>query len=326
VSYNFISNLISPPFLFFILGCIAGFLKSEIDVPKSISRYFALYLMIAIGFKGGVSFAESLNISLQMILVVLAGVLLSFTLPYLAFFFLKKTTKLDSPTMAAVSAHYGSISMVTFLTASAFLDVKNIPYEGYVVGIVALMEAPAILSGLHLAHLFSPKTKKSAQKTSMQLAKEIFTNGAILILLGCFIIGWITGEPGLQKLKGFLVDPFQGFLSFFLLDMGFVVSKQFQAVTHFRLPIILFGIYMPLAGAVFGILISWGIGLDLGTALLFTILAASASYIAVPAAMRLSLPEADPSIYIPLTLGITFPLNICLGIPFYYMILQKVLS
>ena len=277
-------NLLSPPILFFVLGIIAGCLKSDLDVPEQISRYLSIYLMMAIGFKGGVAIAETPEINEEVILTILAGIVTGFTQPFLGYVMLKWTTKLDNPTAAAISAHYGSISMVTFVTAASFLDAHATVYAGYIIAVLALMEAPAILTGLFIAHRAEPKTIKSTEKATARLSREIFTNGAILLLAGSFIIGWATGTDGMQQMHGFFVEPFQGILAFFLLDMGLLVSRQLHHLKEFTWRLVLFGIYMPLIGAAVGLSLSRAIGLDLGTGTLFTILIASASYIAVTAA------------------------------------------
>lgn len=314
----FSQNLLSPAILFFALGIIAGYLKSDLDVPDQISSYLALYLMMAIGFKGGVAIAQTPEIDSEVILTIGAGMTLGFLQPFLGYALLRATSKLDRPTAAAVAAHYGSISMVTFVTAATFLDTNAVVYAGYIIAVLALMEAPAILSGLFIAHRAAPETIHSTEEVTPKLAREIFTNGAILLLTGSFIVGWITGTPGLEKVEGFLVTPFQGILALFLLDMGLLVSRQLHYLREFTLRLVLFAVYMPLIGAATGLLCARLIGLDTGTGLLFTILCASASYIAVPAAMRLALPEAKAAIYLPMSLAITFPFNIVVGIPLYY--------
>ena len=319
-------NLISPATLFFALGVFAGFLKSDLDVPEQISHYLSIYLMMAIGFKGGVAIAETANISNEVIFTIFAGIAFSFLQPFLGYGILKVTTRLDSPTAAAVAAHYGSISMVTFVTATSFLQLNEVVYAGYIVAVLALMEAPAILSGLFIAHRAAPKTIESTDKVTPKLSREIFTNGAILLLLGSFLVGWATGTEGYKKMEGFLVDPFQGILALFLLDMGLLVSKQFQHMKEFRWNIILFGLYMPIIGALIGLGLSVLIGLDKGTGMLFTVLCASSSYIAVPAAMRLALPQAKAAIYVPMSLAITFPFNILVGIPVYFTVISKLLG
>lgn len=310
-------NILSPAILFFALGLIAGLLKSDLEVPDSISRYLSLYLMMAIGFKGGVAIADTQSFNGEIFAAIGAGLLVGFLQPFLGFAFLKATTRIDNPTAAAIAAHYGSISIVTFATAVSFLGLNSIFYAGYIVAIVALMEAPAILSGLFIAHRAAPETSSHTQEQK-KLTREIFTNGAILLMSGAFLIGWITGPIGMQKLDGFINTPFQGILSLFLLDMGLVVARNVHHLRNFTIPLALFGIYMPLVGACIGLGASSVIGLDVGTGTLFTVLCASASYIAVPAAMRLALPEARAAIYIPLSLAITFPFNVTLGIPLYF--------
>jgi hypothetical protein len=318
-------NLLSPAILFFVLGILAGFFKSDLEIPPSISRYLSIYLMMSIGFKGGVAIANTSDLSPQVIETIVAGLAVGLLQPFLAYGLLRVTTKLDNPTAAAVAAHYGSISVVTFATATAFLKTNNIIYAGYIVAILALMEAPAILSGLFIAHKTTPQTNTHAPEEK-KLAREIFTNGSILLMFGAFTIGWLTGQPGMEKMDGFLTAPFQGILALFLLDMGLLVAKNLHHVKSFTWPLGLFGIYMPLIGSVIGLGLSRLIGLDVGTGTLFMVLCASASYIAVPAAMRLALPEAQAAIYVPLSLAITFPFNVVLGIPLYHLMAQQILT
>lgn len=322
----FMQNLLSPPILFFALGIIAGLLKSDLNVPDQISRYLSIYLMMAIGFKGGVAIAETPEIDSQVIATIAAGIATGFLQPFIGYVMLRLTTKLDSATAAAVSAHYGSISMVTFVTAVSFLDASAVIYAGYIVAVLALMEAPAILTGLFIAHRAEPKTMEASEEAAPKLMREIFTNGAILLLTGSFLIGWASGTSGMEKMHGFLVEPFQGILAFFLLDMGLLVSRQLHYLREFTLRLVLFGIYMPLFGAAIGLGLSALIGLDVGTGMLFTVLIASASYIAVTAAMRLALPQAKAAIYIPMSLAITFPFNIAIGIPLYYALAEVILG
>ena len=318
-------NVLSPAILFFVLGILAGAFKSDLEIPNSISRYLSIYLMMAIGFKGGVAIADTKEITEQIIFAIVTGVAFGFLIPFLGFGLLRWTTKLDKATMAAIAAHYGSISIVTFATAVSFLKLNEISYAGYIVAIVALMEAPAIVSGLFIAHRADPGTK-THNAEEKKLAREIFSNGAILLLFGSFVIGMISGNSGLEKMGGFLVTPFQGILALFLLDMGLMVAKNLHHLKSFTWPLALFGIYMPLIGGALGLAASHMIGLDLGTGTLFTVLCASASYIAVPAAMRLALPEAKAAIYVPMSLAITFPFNVVIGIPLYYAAAKLFLS
>lgn len=326
ILHLFTQNLISPAILFFALGIFAGFLKSDLDVPEQISHYLAIYLMMAIGFKGGVAIAQTPEINGEVIATVAAGLAIGFLQPFIGYALLRLTTKLDSPTASAVAAHYGSISMVTFVTATSFLNTNDIIYGGYIVAVVALMEAPAILSGLFIAHRTNPETIRATEKATPKLSREIFTNGAILLLIGSFFVGWATGTPGLKKVEGFLVTPFQGILALFLLDMGLLVSRELHHLKEFTIRLVLFGLYMPLIGASIGLGLSALIGLDVGTAMLFCVLCASASYIAVPAAMRLALPQAKAAIYVPMSLAITFPFNIVIGIPLYFAAAQYFLG
>ena len=314
----FIQNLLSPSILFFLLGCFSGLIKSDFVIPESISRYLSIYLMMAIGFKGGVALTDTPEINGQVISMLLVGVGIGFLQPFVGFSLLKITTKLDRTTAAAVSAHYGSISVVTFVTAVSFLQEGHILYAGYIVAVLALMEAPAILSGLMIAN---HGLSKGLERRNGNV-REIFTNGAILLLMGSFLIGILTGKEGLEKMTGFLVDPFQGFLALFLLDMGLFVSRQAHHLKEFSPSLFVFGIYMPLIGGAFGAGLSKVLELDIGTGTLFMVLCASASYIAVPAAMRTALPNAKAGVYIPLSLGITFPFNITIGMYLYYTIIQ----
>jgi hypothetical protein len=319
-------NLLSPAILFFALGILAGVVKSDLTVPESISRYLSIYLMMAIGFKGGAALAGTDSVTVTLLLVLVAGVAMSFLQPFAAYGLLRLTTRLDPPTRAAISGHYGSVSIVTFVTAISFLGQAGVSHESYVVAVLALMEAPAILTALYIAHRAAPQTLAATQQAGGRLAREILTNGAILLLFGSFVIGMLSGESGLAKMEGFLVTPFQGILALFLLDMGLLVARQLHHMRAFSLPLAAFGIYMPLLGASAGLALSALIGLDAGTATLFMVLCGSASYIAVPAAMRLALPEAKAAIYLPLSLAITFPFNITLGIPLYLWAAQAVLG
>lgn len=309
-------NLLNPVILFFVLGFIAGLVKSDLDLPGNIGRFLSIYLMIAIGFKGGVAIADTPALTPQLLGLIIAGIGLSLAIPFAGFLALKASTKLDVPTAAGVSAHYGSVSVVTFVAATSFLMTNNIPYEGYIIAILALMEAPAILSGLYLARKYGGKVAE--QGDTSKLLKKIITNSAVMLLVGSFFIGWITGERGMERLGSFFVTPFQGILALFLLDMGLQVSRNIQHLKSFTWALAAFGIYMPLACALIGIVITTVLQVDLGTGMLFAVLCASASYIAVPAALRLTLPEAQAAIYIPLSLAITFPFNILIGIPLYY--------
>lgn len=316
-------NLFSPTVMFFILGVVAGSLKSDLKVPEALSNYLSIYMMMAIGFKGGVAISTTANINAELIYVVSAGIAISFLQPFLSYFILKSTTKIDSHTAATIAAQYGSISIVTFVAAETFLKTNGVCYGGYIIAILALMEAPAIVSGLFIANKAIPVFDEEEEEG--QIMKDIFLNGTILLLLGSFVIGFCSGHDGWMKVEGFLGTPFQGMLCLFMLDMGLVVSKNSSHLKHFSLPLTIFCIYMPIIGASIGLVTSYFIGLGVGSGTLFTVLCASASYIAVPAAMRVALPEAKIAIYLPMSLAITFPFNVIVGVPLYYAIAGLVL-
>lgn len=306
-------NLISPPVLFFALGVLAALARSDLSVPEAVSKALSLYLMLAIGFKGGVAASEH-GLGLDLLLVIGAAAVLSFTIPFIAFAFLKTTTRLGRIDAAAVAAHYGSISIVTFIAATAALEAAGIAYPGIMIAAAAAMEVPAIATALFLAH----RGAKSDESRGKAPWREVILNGSIVLLVGAFIVGMATGEKGYSDVSPFITDPFKGVLCLFLLDMGLVAGRELRAVRrNLTVALLGFGLYMPPIGAVLGGILGALIGLDTGGIALLSVLAASASYIAVPAAMRLALPEAKPALYLTLSLAVTFPLNLTLGIPFY---------
>jgi uncharacterized protein len=246
-------------------------------------------------------------------LSLLAGVVLSALLPLVAFMLLRAMSNLSTTDAAAVAAHYGSISIVTFVAATSVLQGRGIMYEGYMVAVAAAMEAPAILSALWLVARGS-----GGRKMDAGLWHEILLNGSIVLLLGSFLIGWVTGPAGLAQIDSFIVAPFKGVLCLFLLDMGLVAGRGLRNGRQVLRPAVLaFGVIMPMVGAAFGLGTGMLLGLSAGGVTIMAVLSASASYIAVPAAMRVALPEADPAIYLTLSLGVTFPFNLTLGIPLY---------
>jgi len=304
------ANLLSPMVLFFVLGLLASLARSDLSIPEAIAKGMSLYLMLAIGFKGGASVAQN-GVDAMLLWSLLAGVVLSAAIPLIAFGALTLTTSLPRVDAAAIAAHYGSISIVTFLAAVQALQTAGIAHEGYMVAVAAAMETPAIIVALWLA-------RKGGGGMDSGTLREVLLNGSIVVLLGSFAIGWITGAEGLKSIAPFIVDPFKGVLCLFLLDMGLIAGRGLRdARSSLTLPLVGFGIYMPLIGAVLGLVAAHLIGLSLGGTALFITLCASASYIAVPAALRLALPEARPAIYLPLSLGVTFPFNLTLGIPLY---------
>ena len=314
-------NLLSPIILFFALGLGAAFVRSDLTVPEAAAKTLSIYLLFAIGFKGGVS---AHGVDQTLLLTIVAGLVLSFAIPFVAFGLLRVMTNLGAIDAAAAAGHYGSISIVTFVAATSVLQSQGLDSEGYLVAVAAVMEAPAILSALWLAAKFSSASSNAdrAQDTK-GLVREILLNGSIVLLVGSFFIGFLSGPKGLADIESFIVAPFKGVLCLFLLDMGLVAGRGLRSSAgQLRPGLIMFGVLMPLIGAVAGLLASNLIGLSVGGTVLLMTLSASASYIAVPAAMRVALPEANPSIYLTMSLGITFPFNLTLGIPLYLSIAQ----
>lgn len=308
-------NLLSPIILSFALGVAASMARSDLSVPEAAAKALSIYLLFAIGFKGGVSVAAH-GIDAKLGLTLLVGIILSAGLPLIAFGMLQVMTGLNRLDAAAVAAHYGSISIVTFVAATSVLQSSGLTSEGYMVAVAAAMEAPAILSALWLI-----SRGGDGRRMDSELLREILLNGSIVLLVGSFFIGWITGEEGLKEISSFIVAPFKGVLCLFLLDMGLVAGRGLRGGGGILKPgVLAFGILMPIVGSTLGALSGLILGLSTGGIALLMVLSASASYIAVPAAMRVALPEANPSIYLTLSLGVTFPFNLTLGIPLYIAI------
>ena len=309
-------NLLSPMVLFFVLGFVAALGRSDLSVPEAVAKIMALYLMLAIGFKGGFELSRQ-GLTGPVPLALLAGGLLSALLPCIGYAMLRLTTRLAVPDAAAVAAHYGSISVVTFVAATEFLRAIGVSPPGYMVAVMALMETPAIVTGLILARI-AGGMQRSGPMIDTRLAREVFLNGSVVLLVGAFLIGWITGDDGMTALAPFIETPFNGVLCLFLLDMGLVAAQRLREARGLGPATFLFGIYMPLTNATIGAVVGALIGLPPAAATLLAVLCGSASYIAVPAAMRLALPAASPSIYLTLSLAITFPFNLSIGIPLYH--------
>lgn len=309
-----LANLLSPPVLCFLLGLAAGIVRSDLEIPEAVARALALYLIFSIGFKGGVELAGNGDLpGLLPPLFVAAG--LSLLLPLPAYGLLRLLTRVSRVDAGAIAAHYGSVSIVTYVAATSFLQSRGIPYEGFLAAVVAVMETPAILTGLLLARR-GERAGLDARRRR-ELAHEILANGSVVLLLGSFAIGFLTGAEGMRRLEPVVASGFQGVLCFFLLDMGLLVARRFAGFATMGVGLLAFGLLMPLLGASAGLTAGWSLGLSHGGAALFATLAASASYIAVPAAMRLALPRANPSLSLSLALGITFPFNLVVGIPLY---------
>ncbi len=305
-------TLVTPIVLSFVLGLFAALVRSDLSIPEAVAKGMSLYLLFAIGFKGGVSLADH-GIDLTLGLTLLAGVILSAAIPLIAYAVLRFMSGLNALDAAAVAGHYGSISIVTFVASTSVLESQGIAYDGYMVAVAAAMEAPAILSALWLV-----TRSKGGSKMEPGLWREIMLNGSIVLLIGAFLIGMITGEDGLKEIAPLVIAPFKGVLCLFLLDMGIIAGRGLRKGRGvLDTGAIAFGIVMPMIGSVLGLGAAVVLGLPLGSALLLMVLCASASYIAVPAAMRVALPEANPSVYLTLSLGVTFPFNLVLGIPLY---------
>ncbi len=311
-----INNLSNPSLLFFILGVLAVKLKSDLEIPPTSAKFIALYLMISIGFKGGQELSHS-EFTIGIFWALAFGVLLSAAIPFYTFFILKR--KLGVPNAAAIAAAYGSISAVTFVAAAAFLEAQGVGFGGHMVAVMALMEAPAIVSSMILLRKYTPSKSEGGLK---QIIIHAFTNSSVLLILGSLVIGWIADEKQAEGIKPFITDIFKGFLAVFLLDMGITSGRKLKAFFKTGYFSSLFATLIPLFNGVVVAYISQWVSPEIGDRLIFAILAASASYIAVPAAMKLSNPEADEGLYVPMALAVTFPFNLTLGMPIYWMIIQ----
>jgi hypothetical protein len=319
-----LQNLLTPPVLFFFLGVIAVLVRSDLEIPAPLPKLFSLYLLLAIGFKGGLELQHS-GISGPVLPTIAAAVGMSLAVPLVSFAVLR--LKLDGFNAAAIAATYGSISAVTFITAESFLETQKLPHDGFMVAALALMESPAIIVGLLLVKLASTQQRPDNGRMRWgAVLHEAMLNGSVYLLVGSLLIGYLSAAnspQSVEKMLPFTDKLFYGSLSFFLLDMGIVAAQRLADLRRAGSFLIGFSVLMPLFNAVVGALIARGLGLGAGNALLFVVLCASASYIAVPAAMRMTVPEANPSYYISTALGLTFPFNIIVGIPLYMALVNK---
>lgn len=324
-----IANILSPPVLFFFLGMVAVWVKSDLEIPKALSKFFSLYLLLDIGFHGGYELHHN-GFSWSIVGVLGACFLMASIIPLYSFFILKR--KFDVANAAAIAATFGSISAVTFITGIAFLESAKIPYGGYMVAGMALMESPAIIIGVIMFQLFKSKENRlNGNKKGLyqrpkwgKILNDAFFNGSVLLLVGALIIGVVTGDAGWKAFKPFDAI-FKGILTFYLLDNGIVAASRLKSLKGSAGFLIGFSILLPIFNALLAIVVSNHIlFLSEGNALLFTILAASASYIAVPAAMRLAIPESNPAFTIPVSLGIVFPFNVIVGIPLYFYLIHVI--
>lgn len=310
-------NLSNPALLFFFLGILAVQLKSDLEIPANSSKFISLYLLFSIGFKGGQELAHS-PFSWEIVWSLLLGIALAIAVPLYSFLILRR--RFSVANAGAIAASYGSVSAVTFVTAISFLEIENISYGGHMVAVMALMEAPSIVVGVLLIALFD---KKNGSALSLpQVCRHSLTNGSVLLILGSLLIGLLASEHQAQGIAPFTTDIFKGFLAVFLLDMGISSGSKLSALVKKGWFALLFAILVPLVNGCLTVLVTSAFLSNPGDRFLFAILAASASYIAVPAAMRLAAPKANPSLYLPMALAITFPFNITLGMPLYFYLVQ----
>ncbi|MFB0947978.1 MAG: hypothetical protein ACJAZY_002846 [Spirosomataceae bacterium] len=313
-----LENLTNPALLFFFLGLIAVQLKSDLEVPENSSKFISIYLLFSIGFKGGQELSHS-HLGLEILWALVFGILLALVVPVYTYFILRRN--LDVENSAAIAAAYGSVSAVTFITAISYLDAHDIPFGGHMVAVMALMEAPSIIVGLLLYSTFNKK--EGSEVKSSNVIKHALTNGSVVLILGSLAIGFMANEEQAQGIKPFTNDIFKGFLAIFLLDMGITSGKKIGAFLKRGWFTLLFAILIPLFNGCVVAILSGFVSDEVGDRFIFAILAASASYIAVPAAMRMAIPKANPGLYIPMALAVTFPFNITLGMPIYYFLVQQ---
>jgi hypothetical protein len=320
-------TLLDPAILFFVFGIAAGLLRSDLEVPQPIAKFLSLYLLMALGLKGGFALAAS-GLSPSVLTSLMAALLMAVIVPSLGYTFLKsRMSKFDA---AAVAASYGSVSAVTFLTAIQALESQQVSVGGHMAVAMVLMESPAIIVAIVLTNMLrqtaiSP-TLVSHFASIGKILHESFTNGAHLMLLASLFIGFASGESGRAMMSPFSVDLFKGMLAFFLLDMGLMVAKNLPSLKGKSPALLIYAALGPLVHALIALGLSWLLTLPLGDAVLLMVLSASASYIVVPAVLRYAIPEANSSIYFGLSLGVTFPLNILIGIPLYVFLAKNVIA
>ena len=323
-------SILDPAILFFVFGILAGALKSNLEIPPQISRFLALYLLMALGLKGGFALAKS-GLTSEVTISLACAIALAVFIPAIGYVLLRRF--LSGYDAAAIAATYGSVSAVTFITATQYLESRGLPYGGHMAAAMALMESPAIIMAVLLANLVRQRETADAARAAGgilvmpnramhrvsigRILHESFTDGAQLLLLGAMAIGIVTGEAGQTAMQPFTGDLFKGMLSFFLLDMGLLAARNMGELKGKSPWLLAYAIVGPLAHASLAFVLSLTLGISPGNGALLMVLAASASYIAVPAVIRHAIPEANPSLYFGMSLGLTFPFNILVGIPLY---------
>lgn len=318
MNINFlIENLRNPTLLFFVLGIIAVYLKSDLEIPANSSKFITIYLLFSIGFKGGQELSHE-TFTTEILWSMVFGIFISLIIPFYTFFILKR--KLNVFDAGAIAASYGSVSAVTFVTAVSYLESHQLGLHGHMVAIMALMESPAIIIGLVLISIFNKEEANNVKKHDV--FKHSLTNGSVLLILGSLTIGLLASDKQAEGIKPFTTDLFKGFLAIFLLDMGISSGKKLKSFFSFGWFPFLFAIIIPIInGCIFAYLSSF-VTSDITNRFMFAVLAASASYIAVPAAMKINVPKANPGLYLPMALAVTFPVNITIGMPIYFLIVQ----
>ena len=301
---------LDPAILFFVFGIFAGVVRSNLQIPEQISKFLSLYLLMALGIKGGVALSNS-GFASEILVIIGIGLSMALLIPAVSHTILKRF--LNGYDSAAVAATYGSVSAVTFVTASQYLTTAGIEYNGVMAAVMALMESPAIIMAVALAAVY----RAAHTVTLREVLHKSFTDGAHLLLLAALVIGYVTGDAGMTVMKPFTGDLFKGMLAFFLLDMGLKVAERIPDLKDKSPWLLTYAIVAPLVHSLAALAVCTLFGVALGNTILLMVLAASASYIAVPAVVRHSIPEANPSLYVGLSLGITFPFNILIGIPLY---------
>jgi uncharacterized protein len=317
-----LTSILSPMVLAFLLGIIASRIKSDLKFPDSLYQSLTIYLLIAIGMKGG--YKLSLATFSEVFQPAMVAIGLCCSIPLWTYWLMRRAGKFDVYNAAALAAHYGSVSAVTFSAALAFHESLEIPFEGFMPSMLAMMEIPAILIGISLARINAPISDNKEQVPLKEVARELFAGKSSLLLLGFLIIGFFVGKTGWEQVSPLFDVPFKGVLTIFLLEAGLVAGRKLSDLKKGGLFLIGFGVLFPIIHAVLGIYLGQLAGLSLGGATILGTLAASASYIAAPAACRVALPEANPSYYLTSALAITFPFNITVGLPLYHEIAKMI--
>ncbi|MFN9369538.1 MAG: sodium-dependent bicarbonate transport family permease [Planctomycetia bacterium] len=316
-----LANVLSPAALFFLLGFVAVLVRSDLELPYPLPKFFSTYLLISIGYTGGEKLAAA-GLTAEVLWTVLAALALAMVVPFYTFFFLRRILSVFDA--AAMAATYGSISIVTFVVGTEFLVRANVGFGGHMVAVMSIMESPAVIMGIMLVRMFAPRAETATGRPGMvAILHESFCNGTVLLLLGSLVIGVSTGRTAGEGLKPFMTGIFKGIVLLFLLDVGMLAARKAGKLIEVGPALVAFGSLAPLANAALGIGRAWCVGMGKGDALLFTLLCASSSYIVVPAAMRQAVPEANPGLFELLSLSVTFPFNISVGIPLYYGLIGR---